>query len=280
MIKYTYMNLNWLRRQDAEPWILAVINLWALALAEWLGPEFSRVGYTSLFNALFLLLVAARLAKHYHVYDPSMRLMLRVTLAALTVLAAVHGFMFALWLCDTPYSAAYMVNNANYILASWLIIVIGAEAALRDYTKLPASVLWVPTGLVFLLLAASVTFLTEPRMIDLSPDKPMPYIYLGVIILTGIFATLEIGRIGRMIPAMKDFSRFLVAALVAFSFQAVVGLFRPATCLLSGWTDHLPVAAFLASNVGLSCLILAFGRPMKLTGVYADIQEQAAAEQK
>lgn len=257
--------------------LLLAVNLAIIASAQIFGGGrlFYESGLIHVPVTLFVLLAAARLFGRYYLYDPVLRSFLRACLAALAVLLISHTVEFAAQNLDLPWShAATFSAVVAFHIMSVLVLAYGTIHVLTAYRALPASFDWIP-GILFVGVSVYVATLALEHGLS-GGVPPFSYVLLAMGVCAVEVAALM--KLASAAPALKEFSRAMIAAVVLIGAAAVMDTFHLVAIgspFLERQSTYMSHFAFYAA---VSMMFLAFGRLQRLGGVYAELRQEAERE--
>ena len=258
-----------------NPAALLVINLAIIAVAEFTGQLFFRLGIIHIIALVFIALSIIRIFVRYYSYDPILEKFFQTSLAALFVFTISHiveYFSMSMG-AFVYYSDAVLVNTVNFYLISLMLVIIGAESFLRIHDGRSAAQIKILIGLISVLIILVFVFTTKKDLVALDLDVPTPYIYMALVFIFGTAALMKVKRIGQYVGISAAFAKFLMASIILLMLSVAPYIFYD---LLQA-KFNLPLFQIMYLShflfyASMSWFFLAYGRVKIKGGSYEDLK--------
>lgn len=261
------------------PYSLIVLNIGIIFAAETVGHGtfFGESGLIHGIALLFILLALARIFKKYYLFDPEVKMFLRMTLLAMAFFALSHFVEFTSYIIFKSYTDAGFANVINFYLASLVFLYIGTERVFVAYDKRSNSRMVAGFFAIAILIALTALYIARRDLISLELDSPTPYFYAVFVLAIGIYGIVRMRRIGRLYPWFDQFVGYMVQAISLIMAAALVNIFYDAFVAL-GVDDYRVI--YLSHFIfygAMSVMFLAYGDALKIGGIHKDIREAMEA---
>ncbi len=254
-----------------DPQLLLWVNVAIIMVAETLGRGrlFYDTGLIHVPVLLFVLLVGTRIFGRYSLYDPVMRRFLGWSLGAVAILLASYAIEFA----DQdlgrrlPPSAVYG-GIISFHLVALLAISVGAFHLLRAHGRMRYATFWLAASALVGVVSFAASFAAYAGVIPAVP----PVLYVMIAAVAGLATAMPTMAIGRLAPALKEFSQYLGATLTFITAAAgasAVHLVAKGEYVVYQQATYVGNFAFFGA---MSFLFLAFGKFANPGGVYKAAQ--------
>lgn len=262
-----------------DPQLLLWVNVAIIIVAETLGGGrmFYDMGLIHVPLVLFVLLVSSRIFGRYFLYDPVLRRFLGWSLGALAILLASDTVEFVAQDMGNrlPASAVYG-GVISFHLVAILAVAAGAFHILKAHGRMRYAAFWLAMAALVGIVAFAASFAAFAGVIPAVP----PILYMAIAFAAGMATAMPTLALGRIVPALKEFSLYLGAALVFIMVAAGANALH----LIAGGEYAVYQQATYASHfaifAAMSLLFLAFGKMANLAGLSARAAAKAAGEER
>lgn len=263
--------------------ILIAINVVIILVAQFAGGGywFASTGLVHGAAVLFVLLAATKLYTRPLFTDPELRRFTTMNLLALGVFGLSHvmeyvGYNYLKLSSDTLYA-----NVINLYLASLMFMIVGAHSIMVRRDKQARIFSWLLSLAGLLLCLLMIYFVANDKVVSLDSDVSLlPWVYAVVIMAVAGTAFISLGKLTKMMPMVRPFSKIMTIASVFVLLATIPEVFS------KGLMDNVgvsPVQVLYLSHygfyIGLSVMYLAFEK-LKVGGVYGDIRTELDANDK
>jgi hypothetical protein len=255
------------------PRTLIVLNLAIIVLTETLGRgvAFEKYGLIHAVAILFAILVFTRMARRWAVADREIRGFIVDSMFAMVFFAFSHliefvGFSIVGLSPDQAYAA---VNNCYAV--SLLFLIMGSEYVMKNYHRSSTLRIWLSAIGAGMLIGMTIGTLIQPPAISFSAGEFWPYLYLGIIALVTAYALKRMRLIAHLYGWLTPFINTLRLAIVMIVSAAILDIFHGtlSSVIPDYQIDYLSHFIFY---IGLSIMLLAYGEPLQVGGIHADVR--------
>lgn len=256
-----------------NPWVLLSLNLAIILVTELSGDLFMTTGAIHFMALLFVLLGISRIFVHHDVYDAYLRPLIWGGVAALIIFSLSHlvelvGFVYFKDYVDTVY-----LSVINFYLMSMLIVTLGAEYFIRALRKNLIPVIGIIFAIIPVLVALTAVMLFNKIPVSLDTDGYLIYIY-GILVIGTLYMSVHhLVKIRRLVPIMREFVNYFIAAFVLIGISALQYVFYDALLAVGVPTIQVVYVSHFLFYGALSFIFLAFARLTNLGGIYNDIEQ-------
>jgi len=257
------------------PYSLIVLNLGIIFAAETVGHGrfFDESGLIHGIAILFIILASARVFKKYYLFDPEVKLFLRMTLVAMGFFALSHFVEFATYLIAGKYTDAGFADVINFYLMSLVFLFIGTEQVFVAYEKRSNGRILAGYFAIAMLATMTVLFVAKPDMISLEIANSAAYAYAVAVLAVGIYGILRMRKIGKLYPWFNPFVGYMVQAITLIMAAALVNVFYDVFQAFGVDDYQVIYLSHFTFYAALSVMFLAYGDPLKIGGMHKDIRE-------
>ncbi|TSC62112.1 MAG: hypothetical protein G01um101448_468 [Parcubacteria group bacterium Gr01-1014_48] len=262
---------------------LVVLNVGIIFAAVFIGngTVFYTTGIIHIFAIVFVFLAFSSLYRRYYIADPILqKSFLRGTLWAFAIFSLSHVVEFIGFKILGNYSDELWAAVVNFYLLSLCVIIIGAEVFLKRIRRRSSFVLWPVLCLSVFLCISSVWYLTNPGSVSLELDEITPYLYTGATVLVGIFAVVDIRKIGSVVPLLGSFSRAFAPVIFLVVTAALVSIFYEVHDHIEIHEYHLIYLSHFIFYASQSGIYVAFRSLDYVTGVQKEIKNLIEDKEK
>lgn len=260
-----------------DPQLLLWVNVAIIIVAETLGGGrmFFDTGLIHVPVILFILLVSTRIFGRYSLYDPVLRRFLAWSLGALAVLLVSDSVEFAAQNLGYRLPAPAVYGGViSFHLVAILAVAVGTFHILKAHGRMRYAAFWLAAAATVGVVSFLLAFAAYAGAIPAVP----PVMYMAVAFAAGTATAVPTLALGRIVPALKDFSSYLGTALVFLTAAAGVNALH---LIANGEYAVYRQAAYVshfALFAALSLMFLAFGKMANLAGLSDRAAAKAAGE--
>lgn len=253
--------------------VIVALNGLLIVAAELTGTFFHETALIHGFALMFIVLAAARVFRHYDVFDPELRIYMRYGLAAMAVFAASHLVELLSIVVLKNYEDATYAIAINLYAVSLLLLMAGSSSVNRSLRKSSSAPIVVAWACVAALVAFTLALLSDRVDISLEPDAYPPYVYAVGLSILSAAAIVQAFRIARHYTSYAPFFHHMIVVTLLVAAAAFQYVFYEAIEHLGVPEYQIIYLSHYFFYAALSAMYLAFGASLRARGVFEDVRK-------